>query len=185
MAEDTALQLVPFFIATETFTPSGGDSWDEYIAWSGLIQLREVVSLDRMLCPPLLRLQDDYWPYIVNLDFKSPFFVDFRFLMAQVANVPDKNVLCVFRNPSERPEPLAFAKFEFLGYDLIDVEGQISALTNCGGFPDVSSNAELSSVGLITGLERAVGVRDRLRSLYPDEHHANCDVWAVFRMIED
>ena len=51
----------PWFIATELFGPWDGDSWDEYIAWSGLTQLVELVSLDGPLCPTVLpKIKDEY-----------------------------------------------------------------------------------------------------------------------------
>jgi hypothetical protein len=39
------------FVANRPFDPSVGEGWDRYVAWSGLPQLSEVVSLDTMLCP--------------------------------------------------------------------------------------------------------------------------------------
>lgn len=77
----------------------------KYIAWSGLHQLVELVSLDGMLCPSVLR----------------------------------------------RPE--AF------------------------------SNEELNAVGLLSIFDRAVEVQERLHELFPDEPHADCDLWAIFRMV--
>ena len=67
------------------------------------------------------------------------------------------------------------------GYDLIDVMGGVSTLSNCGGFPLAFDNGELNRVGLLAALDRAHAVRAALRSNYPDEPHANCDVWAIFR----
>ena len=78
-----------------------GESWDKYIAFSGLTRLTEVVSLDGLLCPSLLpEIKDDYWPHIVNEDFMLQYFVDFDFLMKQVAGFELKNILCVGRNPT-------------------------------------------------------------------------------------
>jgi hypothetical protein len=96
--------MTPWFIATEQFTPERGERWDGYIRWSGLTQLHEVVSLDGMLCPPLLGgnggVKDDYWPHIVKEDFMLDFFVAYEFLKQEVAGIQRKlNVLCVFRNP--------------------------------------------------------------------------------------
>ena len=177
--------MQPWYIATETFTPRRGGAWQKYIAWSGLTQLDEVVSLDRMLCPPLLReIRNDYWPHIVKEDFMLNFFVDLEFLLAQLSGVVERNLLCVYRNPPAPPPPcIGSVKFEFLGYDLVDVEGHASALTNCGGFPDVFDNAELSSKGLLTSHARALQVQSELRARHSEEHHANCHVWAVCRAV--
>lgn len=177
--------MTPWFIATQPFTPDSGESWNKYVAWSGLSQLQEVASLDGILCPTVLpEIHADYWPHIVQEDFMLHFFLDFDFLMQQVAAIPNKNVLCVFRNPERRPiaPPIADFEFpEFLGYDLVDVAGDVSALTNCGGFPDVFANSELSLCGLLPEFERAAEVRKLLRARHPEERHANCHLWAIFR----
>ena len=178
--------MKPWYIATETFTPSQREAWTNYIAWSGLSHLDEVVTLDSMLCRSLLpEIKDDYWPHIVNEDFMLDFFVDLEFLLAQISQIPhvtERNLLCVYRNPPTEPAaPRVHLNFEFLGYDLVDVMGGASALTNCGGFPDVFDNGELSSKGLLTSHARAFEVQSTLRAKYPDEHHANCHVWAIFR----
>jgi len=177
--------MTPWYIATEPFTPQERDRWDRYVAWSGLTQLSEVVSLDGMLCPTILRdLKDEYWPHIVNENFMLNFFVDLDFLMAEVSEIARKNVLCVFRNPSEPPIAPSSGRFEFLGYDLVDREGTASALTNCGGFPDVFDIAELSRVGLMEDFRRAADVQEKLILLHPKERHANCHRWAIFRLID-
>jgi len=180
-AEPTKMQ--PFFIATETFTPRNSAAWSNYVAWSQLTQLTEVVSLDPLLCPTLLPdIKDEYWPHIVNENFMLHFFVDLDFLREQLPNKDEFNLLCVFRNP-DRPPPYTLpAGFEFLGYDLVDVEGNASALTNCGGFPDVFDHRELSSTGLLTSYPRAVQVQSELRAKHPDEHHADCHLWAIARV---
>lgn len=177
--------MQPWFIATEKFSARSGDAWRKYIEWSGLRQLDEVVSLDPMLCPTLLQtIKDEYWPHIVNEDFALNFFVDLDFLLNQLklANVADYSLLCVTRNPHSDPAPtIDSIAFEFLGYDLVDVGGSASALTNCGGFPLAFSNSELSPKGLVSNLPRALEVQANLRAFYPAEHHANCHVWSISR----
>ena len=177
--------MQPWFIATERFTSGGGDAWEKYVAWSGLRHLHEVVSLDPMLCPTLLpEIKDDYWPHIVNEDFMLNFFVHLDVLLKQVSGIREKNLLCVHRNPGSSP-PLykGLLNFEFLGYDVVDVHGSASALTNCGGFPDVFDNSELSSKGLLTSHDRALQVQADLRAKHPEEHHAECHVWAISRAV--
>ena len=158
---------------------------DGYVGWSGLTQLDEVVSLDPMLCATVLpELKGEDWPHIVNEDFMLNFFVDLEFLLDEVSGIDDRNILCVYRNPTEPPPPCAGPmSFEFVGYDLVDVEASASALTNCGGFPDVFKNSELSSKGLLDVLLMLARFRcNRICvATFPEEHHANCHVWAIFR----
>ncbi len=173
--------MTPWFIVTQPFSPQDGEGWNKYIAWSGLTQLKELVSLD---CPCLLSdIKDEYWPHIVKEDFQLHFFLDFDFLMKQVAGIEPKNVLCVFRNPTQQPQAPSFADFRFLGYDLVERETGISALPNCGGFPDVFANSELSEVGLLPDFTRALEVQSNLRAMHAEVRHANCDLWAIFRLV--
>lgn len=173
--------MTPWFIATEKFEKSH-PAWEKYIAWSRLEQLDEVVSLDTMLCPTVLpEIKPEYWSRIVNEDFMLSYFTDANYLRSEVAGVQRKNFLCVFRNPPSHPSLEVPEGFEFVGYDLVDIEGSTSALTNCGGFPDVFSNSELSEKGLLRSHERARDVQAKLRSQNPHEPHANCHLWAIFR----
>jgi hypothetical protein len=177
--------MQPWYIATKTFTPRH-QGWAKYVTWSGLTQLDEVVSLDPMLCPSLLSdIKTEYWPHIVNEDFMLEYFLDLEFLLAQIRDVVERNLLCVFRNPSNQPPlPEGSLRFEILGYDLVDVQASASALTNCGGFPEAFEHSELSSKGLLTTRSRALEVQAELRRRYPEEPHANCHVWAILRAIE-
>jgi hypothetical protein len=173
--------MQPWFIATEPFRP-GHPEWARFIEWSGLSQLKEVV-FDPILCPTVLsETKAEYWPHIVNEDFMLNFFVDLEFLLGELPDAVERNLLCVFRNPvSEPPLPATSMNFEILGYDLVDVQASASALTNCGGFPEVFENSELSSKGLLTSCARALEVQSELRRRYPEEPHANCHVWAICR----
>ena len=178
--------MTPWFIATEPFGPDDGERWQKYIKWSRLTQLSEVVSLDSSLCPSVLPdVKDDFWPHIVNEDYMLAYFTDLEFLKKQVSTVNRFNMLCVLRNPVHHDEKAPMEGFEFIGYDLIEARTGISALNNCGGFPEVFSKGELSPHGLLTDFERAVDVRSTLRSKCPNEPHANCDLWAIFRAIQE
>lgn len=70
----------PAFIATGTFGPRDAQKWTSYIAWSGLTQLTELVSLGGMLCAPVLsKVKDSYWPRIVNEDYILYYFTGLEF----------------------------------------------------------------------------------------------------------
>jgi hypothetical protein len=175
----------PLYVVTERFDPSRGAEWDSYVSWSGLAQVTEVVSLDGMLCPPVVKeiLPAD-WAHIVNESFMLDYYVDLEYLLHRVGTTEGRNLLCVFRNPDNAPAcPPGNIRFDFEGYDLVDVQGSNSALTNCEGFPLAFANHELSAHGLLTSLERANQVKADLRAKYPSEFHAQCHVWAIFRAV--
>jgi hypothetical protein len=173
--------MTPWFIATKKFDKSDR-RWKKYIAWSRLTQLEELVSLDQSLCPTVLPdTKADYWPHIVNENYVIDFFTDLAYLRVLTAGIERKNLLCVFRDPPTQPDSEAPEAFEFVGYDLVEAPTGISALTNCGGFPDVFANSELSEKGLLTSHIRSLEVQIELRRCHPDEPHANCHLWAIFR----
>ena len=173
--------MTPWFIATEKFDKSN-DNWGKYIAWSRLEQLEEVVSLDPILCPSVLpEIKSEYWSRIVNEVFMLQFFTDLDYLRGEIAGIQRRNFLCVFRNPPAHPTSEVPGGFEFVGYDLVDTQSTASALINCGGFPDVFSNNELSEKGLLKSHERSRQVQNELHRRYPHESHAHCHLWAIFR----
>lgn len=130
----------------------------------------------------MTEILDEDWLHIVKADFMTSFFTDLDYLLRRCGGAQGRNLLCLFKNPVTEPlPPPGPPGFRYEGCDVVDVHGDISALTNCGGFPRAFSNAELTSHGLLASLDRAREVQRALLEHYPDEHHADCDVWSVFR----
>jgi len=176
----------PLFIATQQFDASDGERWQGYCRWIQIPGLIEIVSLDCLLCPRLINVpQREDWPHIVNEDFRTDYFLHLDYLKEQVKDVKRRNILGVYRNPEFPIEsPPAPEEFQFVGYDLIEEATQISALNNCGGFPDVFENAELNRFGVMQDFGRASAVRRLLAERHPNEHHAQCELYAVWRLHE-
>jgi hypothetical protein len=173
----------PLFVAKRPFDPSVGEAWSRYLAWSGLFQLTEVVSLDGMLCPTVPEeLSAEDWNYNVHADYLAFFFRSPEYLRRRVSGAGRLNLLAALQNPTH-PDLAAMTVpgFAFAGFDIVDIHGDISALTNCGGFDGVFQNAELSELGLLSDLSRARQVQADLRVQYPNEPHAQCHVWAIWR----
>ena len=74
------------YTAVQRFDPACGERWHEFIEWSGLKQLREVVSLDLILCPTAFgELTDEDWRHNVQEDFKITLFHDLDHVLRRVA----------------------------------------------------------------------------------------------------
>ena len=176
--------MPPVFVANRKFDAAAGARWARYLDWSGLHQLQEVVSLDTVLCPTVPeQLKAEDWEHNVQADYQISYFRSLEYLRKRVAGEPGLNVLAVLQNPSPADvESVQLPGFRFLGFDLLDIHGDISALSNCGGFEDVFAGSELSEHGLLPELPRAYEVRLGLSTAYPDESHARCDVWAIWRL---
>jgi hypothetical protein len=176
----------PLFIATERFDPSDGEKWRKYFEWAKIPALKEVVSLDTCLCGCLINeFLDEDWEHIICEDFRLNYFKDLDYLLQRVQKEKRRNLLGLYRNPAKHISTSPSNRdFIFVGYDLIEEATQISALTNCGGFPDAFSNGELNCCGLIPEFERASKVKRLLVEKYPEEAHADCEVYAIWRLNE-
>jgi hypothetical protein len=176
--------MPPVFVANRKFDADAGARWAGYLVWSGLHQLQELVSLDTVLCPTVPeQLEAEDWEHNVQADYQISYFRSLEYLRKRVAGEPGLNILAVLQNPSPADlESVELPGFRFLGFDLLDVHGDISALSNCGGFEGVFAGSELSEHGLLPGLPRAYEVQHGLSTAYPDEPHARCDVWAIWRL---
>ena len=174
--------MEPVFVAKRRFDPGSG-RWARYVDWSGLTQLTELVSLDEILCPtvPETLIAAD-WEYNVHADYETSHFHSLEYLRRRVASEPRLNILGVLRNPSANDLERVALPDGFVGFDLLDIHGDVSALTNCGGFEGVFAGEELSEHGLLTDLERAYQVQRGLGALSPAESHTECHVWAIWRL---
>ncbi len=179
--------ITPLFIGTERFDPSDNEKWDQYLSWAKIPNLAEIISLDAALCPHLIKeFTAEDWNHIVNENYRLDYFYHLDYLLSRITDVKRRNVLGLYRNPSEHIiTPPESGDFQFKGYDLIEDITQISALTNCGGFTDAFSNDELNSYGLITEFTRAIQVQRLLTEKYPDEDHAHCELYAIWRLKEN
>jgi hypothetical protein len=177
--------MTALFTAVQQFDPSCGEQWRSYIEWSGLAQLREVVSLDGVLCPNLFQeLIEEDWRHNVQEDFKTHLFVDLDHVLRRTKDSEGTNVLAVIENPTtDEISNFHHPYFVFRGFDLLEkVGGDVSALVNCGGLEKAFAGSELSACGLLTDHARALEVQRLLHTEYPGEHHADCDVWGIWQL---
>ncbi len=177
----------PLFIATERFDPTDGEKWKKYFEWAKIPNLTEIIGLDSMLCPHLPQeMVDEDWKHVVNEDSRTDYFLHLNYLVKRIQIQTRRNILGLYRNPTVHvSEAPAEGDFTFMGYDLIEEQTQISALTNCGGFPDVFSNGELNNCGLILDFDRATEVKQLLAEKHPEEPHAQCEMYSVWLLNEE
>lgn len=169
------------FVALETFIPT-----NKYLEWSKLFQVEEVVSLDSALCPRIIKeldegdreYQQEHWGTYTDI------INNLEWILNKTRNIEDKQILAVVKEPeSDCSIAIHPELFQFCGYDLVEDATRISALTNCGGFDKAFSAGDISRYGLIEAFERAKEIQLRLQAYYPDEEHANCTLWAIWKMV--
>jgi hypothetical protein len=177
-----------YYTARETYG-EGYDAdvmaWAEYLEWSKLSHLRELVSVDFSLNELLVepdRDNEEDWKYIVlDGDYETGFYTSLDYVLRKMQPKERFNFLAVAINPAEECKDIKLHDFDFLGYDLLDQEYTHSALSNCGGFDETFLPSDLNQFGLLYNFEKANDIQMRLLKNNPDEHHADTNVIAIWR----
>ena len=180
--------MIFWYAARATFdslSQDGEFSWDEFISWSKLNQLKELVSVDFSLNEDLVKTnltnEDDWNFIIVDEYYYTGFYTTAEYVLKNINKCDRFNFLTVVKEPNEKCEKIQMKDFEFIGYDLLDYAYEISALTNCGGFDETFLSEELNECGLISEFEKVYDIKKRLIENNPEEHHADCNVIAIWR----
>lgn len=175
-----------WYTARETYDSDYevGFSWEKYIKWSKLTHLKELVSLDGILnglvFEPNFDSEED-WKYIVTEErMIIQFFNSMDYVLEKTKGIDYFNLLAVIREPNEEKRDLSI-DFDFVGYDLIEIDGNVSALTNCSGFDESFLPSDLNGFGLINEWTKAKKIQEALRINNPEEHHADCYLYEVWR----
>jgi hypothetical protein len=87
-----------------------------------------------------------------------------------------------------RPEidPLEYMEkrgFTFCGYDLVEDTTSISSITNCGGEFSSIPYDKLTEFGLLPTYKDAVLAQLALVEEAPEEHHAYCMIYEIWRKL--
>jgi hypothetical protein len=174
--------MTPMFTACRKFGPQFRESWSRYIEWSGFRHINELVSTDSILCPSLIdSLIDADWEFNIHEDNRVFFFRDYEYLKRRINyDSSRQNLLAISERPAFAPEPIE--GFAFCGYDILDSDGSISVLTNCGAFPSIYTADDLNQFGLITDLDRVTQIAELIRDTNASDHHCcDCRVLGIAR----
>ena len=175
-----------YFTAIEKFDRDNGERWADYARWIGRSDLVRIVTLDSLLCPPVVHAESaEDWQFVAKEDFMLDFFTDLDFVLRGVAGHRPAVVLAVIREPAAADvENFSHPDFGFAGFDLLDTRMVGSALLGGERFPELFDVNELSpESGLLLSQERAGELRDELRRRHPERAAAQCHVWALWRYL--
>ena len=146
----------PVFVAKRRFDPGVGEHWARYVAWSGLTQLTELVSLDEILCPtvPATLIAAD-WEHNVHADYQTSYFRSLEYLCRRVAGEPKLNILGLLQNPSAGDvEGVVLPGFEFgLSFRLSPTRSATSG--RFGDTPDSRGDMTMTTLPVSLALPRA------------------------------
>ncbi len=75
-----------YYTAIERFDPDNGERWVGYIRWLGRTDLKRLVTLDSLLCPPVVHPESaDNWQFVSKEEFMLDFFTDLDFVLRRVS----------------------------------------------------------------------------------------------------
>lgn len=175
-----------YYTALKTYDSDNknGFSWKEYIEWSEIFHLKELVSLDGILnglsfIPDLDDVEE--WNHIITDQGMIMFFFNsLEYVLSKVEHLEFFNLLAIIKEPTNEKADLCDA-YDFIGYDLIEIGGDVSALTNCGGFDETFLPNDLNSYGLISDYDKAKKILKELPINNPEENHTDCYLYEVWR----
>ena len=175
-----------YYTALKTYDSDNktGFSWDEYLTYSEIAHLTELVSLDGILnglafIPDLDSSQA--WNNIVTEEGMVMFYFNtLEYVLEKVKDLEFFNLLAVIKEPNNEKADLK-NNYDFIGYDLVEIGGDVSALTNCGGFDETFIPSELNTYGLISEYDKAKRIQIELPINNPEEQHVKCYLYEVWR----
>jgi hypothetical protein len=182
-----------YYAATAPFNPGtnrtycGRDmNWEGYVGFSGFEHVKEIVTLDGILGQDMSR-RDAYaeadflvWQH----DLPVTCYHDLPFLIKKMADQDPATyqILAIRLEPNPYDHLTPVPGFSFVGFDLMDRYGGNSTLTNCGGYPAIFGPQDINASGLLSDYDRARHIRIQVSTQYPEDDHADCLMWGIWRM---
>jgi hypothetical protein len=173
-----------YYTAIERFDRNNGERWLGYTRWLGRTDLERVVTLDSILCPPVVHMESsEDWPFVAQEEFMLDFYTSLDFVLRRVSGHRPSVVIAAARDPSvAEVSDFPHLNFEFAGFDIVDAQFIASALLNGCNFPGAFDVSELSpGSGLIRSRSRAFRIRDILHERYLNRDKIKSHVWAIWR----
>lgn len=175
-----------YYTALNTFdsTNKTGFSWGDFINFSELTHLKELVSLDSNLnrlsfMPDLNAIEE--WDYFITEQERVLFYFNsIDYVLEKVKDLQTFNLLAIVKQPTAQKADIANS-YDFVGYDLIEIGGDTSALSNGGGFDETFLPNQLNEFGLITDYNKATQIQKELPKNNPDNQSAECYLFEVWR----
>jgi len=167
----------PIFYKAERFFPN--EKYEEFSKIHGRV---EIVTHDCCLCRVII---DEH--LFGDMEIESIYAGEVKSIEKLLKSPlgESEQIIAYYKNPIENHTHHKLKDgFEFCGYDLSEEMTHISAITNCDDFFDKAIPYEkLNKFGLICEHQEALRIRELLGELYPDEEHAECEVYELWRKL--
>jgi len=157
-------------------------SWGEFVAWSGLTQLEELVSLDPYFNVPINGLQATYHTLGDLMEGVGTLTRELSAGLTSALDFPQSfNLLATVVHQSTDEEVLSEADFEFLGYDIVHQSAGHSILVQLGWLAGAAFSVDVNRYGLLRDKASADIMLSAFRENYPEMGLAQGSMAAVWR----
>ncbi len=173
-----------WYTVIKKFDPTIGQEWIKFQGWAKIPHLRELISLNFFLRPDeLWKLIDSDWNYNIHVDYFISFFWDLDYILKRFENIRDKvNILAVCLEPSsEVRESFKDSRFEFQGYDLLDIDHESEIIQDPLYYEKAFKINDISEVGLFTTYDFARSVQ----KLIHQQFETDSSLWAIWKMVAE
>lgn len=166
---------------SKRFDESNGQTWENYKVWKS-IKAERVISLDVGLCPGVIeKITTEDFKHRVYIEEFHDAFDSISWILQKVGQKKSNwQILAIQRIDSNNHKATLSGEFNFIGYDLIEIQTSISAITNCDGFDLAYSAVDLNINGLISDICNANKIASMLKEKYPNSNHADVTIWAIW-----
>ena len=120
---------------------------------------------------------------IVSFDCVLLNMYEIESLEAPLRSDTEQIVAVILRPNLEPVEYMEKRGFTFCGYDLVEESTLISAITDCGGVFTSVPYDKLTEFGLLPTYKDAVLAQLALVEEAPEEHHAYCMIYEIWRKL--
>ncbi|WP_209330823.1 hypothetical protein [Lunatimonas salinarum] len=169
----------------EVFGPTSsreGLSWGEFVTWTGLNQVEELVSLDSFYNGPIEGLQGVYDTQSDLVGKINDFVHEMVEEKMQHTGLPSEfSLLAILIYPLTDDLEVLEGDFEFIGYDIVHQSAGHSVLVQLGWMAGMAFHSEVNRYGLLESAQSASLLLASIRNSFPEMEMVDGSVAAVWR----
>jgi hypothetical protein len=171
------------YIAVKKLDQDSSIAWKSFLKESQLTFVKDVVTLDSELCPSIVqKLSEEDWKHKAHEFVAHDIFSDLVYLEKRVSHENDVQILAILPNPTPADVGrFSNPGFDFLGYELIDIETMVDPILNCSSFRDLIPTSNLNQNALISSYDRGNELQKELLKRFPNNLHSDAVLFAIWR----
>lgn len=176
------MENVLWYGAFKTLDKKRKAFYEGYLKFASLKNIKEIITLDSLLCPEAFKIDDEGWNYAINEDFMGGFYLNLDYVKKRISGLKDINLIAVIRDPTHHMTVSGkLSNAFFAGYDLMDIHMDISILTNTGCNQKVIPPRLKNKYGLIDQFEVINKIEKDNERVHKDKPHSEGYIFEIWK----